>query len=267
VLFCRHGVYESWANFQNIVRGVFAVAVLGSKNLRQAAMVNCRNGNQTESGILCRCMRRGGNVVRKFILLSCFATAILFPNSQAVAHTRSINIGSFTYLATRTQTESDGTVIAVSSYRLHLDTTGVTTQPISFRDVTLFVKGTKQSSGALKTGPGCGRTADQAPCNLIFAGGPGSKGFVLAHCAKVGKEKLTQTCISIGVQLVSSTGKNFGVALANGRQFCAYGINNIFLLPKPNQTALDPRCDAHGFCKGASVPIRLQAAPARSCGQ
>ena len=212
-------------------------------------------------------VRRGGNVVRKFILLSCFATAILFPNSQAVAHTRSINIGSFTYLATRTQTESDGTVIAVSSYRLHLDTTGVTTQPISFRDVTLFVKGTKQGSGALKTGPGCGRTADQAPCNLIFAGGPGSKGFVLAHCAKVGKEKLTQTCISIGVQLVSSTGKNFGVALANGQQFCAYGINNIFLLPKPNQTALDPRCDAHGFCKGASVPIRLQAAPARSCGQ
>ncbi len=205
-------------------------------------------------------------MARKCILLSCFATAFLFPVSQAVAHPRSIHIGTFTYLGTNTQTQSDGTVIIVSSYKLHLDTTGVTTEPISFSDVTLFVKGTKQGSGAITTGLKCGQALDQASCDLIFAGGPGSAGFVLAPCARLNKEKgWKQTCISIGVQLVSLTGKNFGVALANGEQFCAYGINNVFLLPKADGAALDPRCDAQGFCKGASVPITLHAAPTRSC--
>lgn len=205
-------------------------------------------------------------MARKAILLSCLAAAILFPVSQAGARPRSIHIGKFTYLGTDTQTQSDGTVITVSSYKLHLDTTGVTTEPISFSDVTLFVKGTKQGSGAITTGLGCGRSLDQAPCDLIFAGGPSSAGFVLAPCARLNKEKgWRQTCISIGVQLVSWTGKNFAFSLANGEQFCAYGINNIFLLPKPDEAALDPRCDAQGFCKGASVPITLHAAPTRSC--
>jgi hypothetical protein len=207
-------------------------------------------------------------MARKFILLSCVATAVLFPLSPAVAHPRSIHIGDFTYLGTNTQTESDGSVIAVSSYKLHLDTTGVTMEPIAFSDVTLFVKGTKQGSGALTTGLGCGRPPFQAPCNIIFAGGPSSAGFILAPCARLNKDKaLKQTCISIGVQLVSVTGKDFGVALANGAQFCAYGINNIFLLPKPDKAALDPRCDAQGFCKGASVPITLHAAPAARCSR
>ena len=203
---------------------------------------------------------------RKCILLSCLATAILVLVSQAVAHPRSIHIGKFTYLGTNTQTQSDGTVIAVSSYQLHLDTTGITTEPISFRDVTLFIKGTKQSSGGITTGFGCGRSLDQSACNLIFAGGPGSAGFVLAPCAKLDKEKgLKQSCISIGVQLVSSTGKNFAVGLSNGGQFCAHGTNNVFLTPRPGEEALNPRCDARGFCKGASVPIALQAAQTKSC--
>ena len=94
---------------------------------------------------------------RKCILLSCFAIAILFLASQAVARPRSIRIGEFTYLGTNTQTQSDGSVITVSSYQLHLDTTGITTEPISFSDVTLFVKGTKQTSGTITTGFGCGR--------------------------------------------------------------------------------------------------------------
>lgn len=205
-------------------------------------------------------------MARAAILLSCLAAAFLFPVAQAVAHPRSIHVGTFTYLGTHTQTQSDGTVITVSSYKLHLDTTGVTTEPISFSDVTLFVKGTKQGSGAIKTGLGCGRPLDQAPCDLIFAGGPGSAGFVLAPCARLNKEKgWKQTCISIGVQLVSLTGKNFTVGLVNGEQFCAHGTNNIFLLPKPGEAALDPRCDAQGFCKGASVPITLQAAHTKSC--
>lgn len=205
-------------------------------------------------------------MARKCVLLSFFATAILLLASQAVARPRSIRIGKFTYLGTNTQTQSDGSVITVSSYQLHLDTTGITTEPISFSDVTLFVKGTKQSSGAITTAFGCGRSLDESACNLIFAGGPSSAGFILAPCARLDKEKgLKQTCISVGVQMATSTRKNFSFALANGQQFCAHGMNNIFLLPKPGEEALNPRCDAQGFCKGASVPITLQAAQAKSC--
>jgi hypothetical protein len=204
-------------------------------------------------------------VGKKFALLGCLAIAIGMPLAQASAHTRIITIGKFTYVGT--QPNSDGTVVGVSSYELRLDTTGITMEPISFSNVILFVKGTKQGSGAITTGLGCGRPPFQAPCDLLFGGGPSSAGFILAPCARLDKQQdFTQTCISIAVQLVSLTGKNFSFALANGKQFCAYGINNIFLLPKPNQAALEPRCN-EGFCKGASVPITLRAAQARSCSQ
>jgi len=53
--------------------------------------------------------------------------------------------------------------------------------------------------------------------------------------------------------------------LADGEQFCAFGIDNTFVLAKADQSALDPQCNAQGFCKGASAPIVLRAAPARSC--
>jgi len=206
-------------------------------------------------------------VGKKFALLWYLAIAIQLPVSQATSHTRSIAIGKFTYLGTGAQT-SDSTVLGVSSYELRLDTTGITMEPIPFSNVILFVKGTKQGSGAITTGLGCGQPPYQSPCKLLFLGGPSSAGFILAPCARLNKEQdWTQTCISIAVQLVSLTGKNFSLALANGKQFCAYGIDNIFLLPKPNQAALEPRCDAQGFCKGASVPIILHAAPAKSCSQ
>jgi hypothetical protein len=205
-------------------------------------------------------------VGKKFVLAACLAIAIWLPVSQANAHTPSITIGEFTYRGTGPQTNSDGTVSEVSSYEIHLDTTKVTIEPISFSNVILFVKGTKQGSGLITSGLGCGLPPYEAPCVLRFEGGPSP--FTLAPCAKLNQEQeLTQTCISIAVQLVSSTGKNFSFALANGNKFCAYGINNVFLLPKPGKAALEPRCDAQGFCKGASVPIVLHAAPAKSCTQ
>ena len=194
---------------------------------------------------------------KKFVLAACLAIAIWLPVSQANAHTPSITIGEFKYVGT-------STVSGVSSYEVHLDTTNITIEPISFSNVILFVKGTKQGSGPITTGLGCGLPPYEAPCDLRFEGGPSP--FTLAPCAKLNQEQeLTQTCISIAVQLVSSTGKNFSFALANGNKFCAYGINNVFLLPKPGQAALEPRCNAQEFCKGASVPIVLHAAPAKSC--
>jgi hypothetical protein len=205
-------------------------------------------------------------VEKKFVFLACVAIAISLFVSQAPAQTRSITIGKLTYLGTGAQKNGDGTVSGVSSYEVHLDTADITIEPISFSNVSLLVKGTEQGSGAITTGLGCGLPPYQAPCDLRFEGGPRSAGFSLAPCAKLNKEQeLTQTCISIAVQLVSSTGKNFSFPLTNGNKFCAYAISNIFLLAKPGQAALEPRCDAQGFCKGASVPIILHSAPAKSC--
>ena len=196
---------------------------------------------------------------KRLLLLACFAIAVPVPVSHAAAPSRSITIGKFKYVGT-------SPVSGVSSYEVHLDTTNITIEPISFSNVILFVKGTKQGSGPITTGPGCGLPPYEAPCDLRFEGGPSP--FTLAPCAKLNQEKeLTQTCISIALQLLSSSGKNFSFALANGNKFCAYAINNVFLLPKPGQPALDPRCNAQEFCKGASVPIVLHAAPAKSCSQ
>jgi hypothetical protein len=213
--------------------------------------------------------RSGVTTVRKkFALFGYLAIAIQLAVSLATAQTQSITIGKFTYVGTAAEPNGDGAVSAVSTYELSLDTTGITMGPISFSNVILFVKGTRQGSGAITTGQGCGLPPYQVPCNLIFLGGPSSAGFALAPCASLNAEQeLTQNCISIAVQLMSLAAKNFSFALANGEQFCAYGINNTFLQAVSDEVALNPRCDAQGFCKGASVPIILHAAPTRSCSQ
>jgi len=179
--------------------------------------------------------------------------------ARAVAQTHTIKIGTLTYLGSAIQ---QGQV--VSSYKVQLDTTNVTQQPITFSNVVLYVKGTKvttQDSGfpQITTGPGCGESSGTG-CTLLFRGG---NGLTLSECAR---SDLSQSCVAIAVQLVSETGKNFGLALQDGQSFCAYGVNNAFLVAKQGETALDPRCNEQGFCKGASVNIVLHSAPAKTCG-
>ena len=202
---------------------------------------------------------RSKTVGKKFIFLCCLVIANAASFAQTAVLSRNLEIGKFTYLGTNTETDDEGTAIGVSGYELKLDTTGITLDPISFSNATLFVKGTKQSSGPITTGLGCGLPPYAAPCSLLFGGGPGPAGFILANCARLSKDQdLTQNCISIALQLVSPTGKNFSFALANGSRFCAYGINNFFLLAKLDQFAVDP---------DASVPVILRAAPPKSCSQ
>jgi hypothetical protein len=200
------------------------------------------------------------------VLASLSILLALLAVSQATAQTRSITIGTFTYRGTGTQI-SNGTVIqGVSSYELVFDTAGVTAEPIPFSNAILFVKGSSQdtqSSGfpTITTGNGCGKNPTFPPCDLLFQGGP-SSAFQLAPCAL--QDNVTQTCISIALQLVSLTGKNFSFFLADGEQFCAFGINNTFVLAE-HEAALDPQCNAQGFCQGTSSLIVLRRAPARSC--
>jgi len=200
------------------------------------------------------------------VLASLSILLALLAVSQATAQTRSITIGTFTYRGTGTQI-SDGMVIqGVSSYELVFDTAGVTAEPIPFSNAILFVKGSSQGTQSfgfptITTGNGCGQNPTFPPCDLLFEGGP-SSAFHLAPCAL--QDNVTQTCISIALQLVSLTGKNYSFLLADGEQFCAFGINNTFVLAE-HEAALDPQCNAQGFCKGASAPIVLRRAPARSC--
>jgi hypothetical protein len=199
---------------------------------------------------------KGRNWLAIFVLLP-----TLLAESRAAAQTRSISIGTLKYVGTATNDMGK----PVSSYEILLDTSGVTETPITFSNLILFVKGgslSTQQGGfpTITTGPGCGQ-GGVAPCRLLFEGGPG---LVLPAC---GEKNQSQTCISIAAQLISLTGENFSFALANHSQFCAHGVSNTFLLAEQGKAALDPRCDAQGFCKGAPVPIVLHAAPASTCGQ
>jgi hypothetical protein len=175
---------------------------------------------------------------------------VLFAIS-AQAQTTSITIGSFKYV---------GTVQNQSTYELHLHNKGVTNNHIPFSNVTLFVKGTQESTGPITTGPGCGLPPYQTPCDILFAGRVETS---LGSCAHFDKstQKWVLDCISIAVQFESSTKKNVTLTLSNGQTFCMYGINNLYLETKPNHSILDGQCNPDGFCRGITIPVIFKAAP------
>jgi hypothetical protein len=176
----------------------------------------------------------------------------LLPVSQVKAQTTSITIGQFKYV---------GTVKDQSAYELHLHNKNVTKRPIHFSNVVLYVKGTSAGSGPITTGLGCGLPPYKTPCDLLFIGQVGTQ---LDSC---GTSDGTLDCVSLDMQFVSPSRKNFSFELVDGSQFCANGVNNIYILLKPNHLVLDPKCDSDGFCKGVTVPVVLNAAPAGSCSQ
>jgi len=204
---------------------------------------------------------------------------VLLAVSPAVAQrksnapqTKSITIGNFEYLGSAIRANSNGTTGVVSSYKLNLDASAVTVDPISFGNVIFVVKGSSLSSQQggfpiITTGPGCGQSGiplPAPPCSLLALGG--EEGFVLPACATIGtNQTLVQNCVSVALQLVSTTGKNFSFQLLDGETFCTNGITNIFVLAGNNQAALDPQCDVNNFCKGASVPVVLRALPIQNC--
>jgi len=96
--------------------------------------------------------------------------------TSKTSRTKSITIGNFEYLGSAIQTSSDGASEVVSSYKLNLDTTGMTAAPITFGNVSFLVKGSSLSSQqggfpVITTGPGCGVTGVTASCSLLAQGG------------------------------------------------------------------------------------------------
>jgi hypothetical protein len=209
-------------------------------------------------------------VVWTAVLLALLAVSSAIAQTKSkVPQTKSITIGNFEYLGSAIQTKSDGTTGVVSSYELNLDATGITVDPITFGNVIFVVKGSSLSSKQggfpiITTGAGCGEPNVTASCSLLAQGG--ENGFLLQPCARIApNQTLIQNCISVALQLVSMTGKNFSFQLVDGETFCTSGIANTFVLADEDQVALDPGCDMNNFCKGASVPVVLRALPIQNC--
>ena len=186
---------------------------------------------------------------------------------MSFAQTKSINIGSLQYQGTGPFVNPKGVTVQASDYQLNLDSSTTTVNPIAFSSVVMFIKGTQGDIGALTTGPGCGTPGITYPCGIFFFGGPG---LFYPACATLNTRinVYRENCLSIALQLTSMStssspaGKNFTIPLLNGETFCAYGITNIYLTAKPDQTGLSPIPvpNEPGFWTPVSVPIVLQAA-------
>jgi hypothetical protein len=137
-----------------------------------------------------------------------FLLTVLLLASAALGKTNRVTIGTLTYL---------GTDQFGSAFVVRLDPSLLTSQSLSFSNVTLFVDGTSQSSGPVTT-----------PVSLLFVGGT-VNGVVnpLASCAS--------GCVSIAVQLVSATGEPFTVSLLDQEEFTTFAVTTTALRPPRGQ--------------------------------
>ena len=154
-------------------------------------------------------------------IAGCLVTVLLLA-SVAAAKTNRVTVGTLTYL---------GSDQFGSAFLVTLDPSLVTSQSLSFANVTLFVDGTSQSSGPVTT-----------PVSLLFIGGT-VDGVVhaLASCAN--------GCVSMAVQLASASGKAFGLRLLDGQDFTTFSVTTAAIKPLPGQKFIQDQ---------QSVPIVLK---------
>jgi hypothetical protein len=152
-------------------------------------------------------MRAPYLVVPSRKIAGCLLTLFLLV-SVAAAKTNRVTIGTLTYLGS----DQFGSAFVVT-----LDPSLVTSQSLSFTNVTLFVDGTSQSSGPVTT-----------PVSLLFIGGT-VDGVVhpLASCAS--------GCVSIAVQLASASGESFSFSLLDGQEFTTFAVTTAAIQPLPGQ--------------------------------
>jgi hypothetical protein len=139
-------------------------------------------------------------------IAGCLLTLFLLVSVAAAKTNRAI-IGSLTYL---------GSDQFGSAFRVTLDPSLVTSQPLSFTNVTLFVDGTSQSSGPVTT-----------PVSILFIGTVDGVVHPLASCAN--------GCVSIAVQLLSATGEPFSFKLLDGQELTTFSVTTVTLKPLPGE--------------------------------
>ena len=135
----------------------------------------------------------------------------------------SITIGDLKYLST-----SNG----ISGYKVSFTTTGVTANPLTFANATLFVGGHQESTGPIST------ITAGLPTSILFEGGPGLR---LPPCP----------CTSLRLQLLFPGSGPITFMLANGQQFTTSRMNVTLLLPTSGMFLMP----------GASAPIVLMPVP------
>jgi hypothetical protein len=140
-------------------------------------------------------------------IAGCLLTLFLLV-SVAAAKTNRATIGSLTYL---------GSDQFGSAFRVTLDPSLVTSQSLSFANITMFVDGSSQGTGPITT-----------PVTILFIGGT-VDGVVhpLASCAS--------GCVSIAVQLLSATGEPFSFKLLDGQEFTTFRVTTVALEPLPGE--------------------------------
>jgi len=135
----------------------------------------------------------------------------------------SITIGDLKYLST-----SSG----ISGYKVSFTTTGVTANPLTFANATLFVGGHQESTGPIST------VTAGLPTSILFEGGPGLR---LPPCP----------CTSLRLQLLFPGSGPITFMLANGQQFTTSHVNVTVLLPTSGMFLMP----------GATAPIVLMPVP------
>lgn len=158
--------------------------------------------------------------------VGCLLALLLLTACAAAAQSKKhIQIGTFVFHGT---TDPNCGQFCNAGYEVIIDASALTGNALSFGDITVAIGTISQSSGPETT-----------PIDLVFVGGPSP--FVLPDCAKV-------PCRSIDLQLTSTTGKPFSLALLDGSTFTTYAVNTIIIKALPGQHVVKP---------GQSVPIML----------
>ena len=156
---------------------------------------------------------------------SCLLALLLLAACAAAQSTKQIQIGTFVFNGT---TDPNCGQFCNAGYKVIINASALTSDVLSFGDITVAIGTISQSSGPETT-----------PIDLAFVGGPSP--FVLPDCAKV-------PCRSIDLQLTSTTGKPFSLTLLDGSTFTTYAVNTITIKALPGQHVVKP---------GQSVPIML----------
>jgi len=154
----------------------------------------------------------------KTTLMAMSVATLLLLSSLLAAKDNRVIVGTLSYL---------GTNQFGSVFRVTLDPKAVTSQPLSFANVTMLIDGTKQDSGAVTT-----------PVTILYVGGAGG---ALASCANA--------CTSISVRLVSRDGQAFTFTFQNSEEFQTFGVTTTVMRKLPRQRFIQPQ---------QSVPIVLK---------
>ena len=154
----------------------------------------------------------------------CLVTPFLLA-SFAAGKSNRVTVGTLTYL---------GSDQFGSAFRVTLDPSLVTTQSLSLANVTLFVDGTSQSFGPVTT-----------PVTILFVGGTvNGVPHPLASCAN--------GCISVALQVASTTGEPFAFSLLDGQEFTTFAVATAAIKPAPGEKFIQAQ---------QSVPIVLKRDP------